>query len=295
MPGQSRFQIALPDIVAFFEAAPQKIYWPAEVAKILASQRADWRLAQHTNARDFIRSLLKSSPLKQVLLGPVNHPGLDPIVRYVWKAATPFELALSIKRDAYFCHGTAAFLHGLSDEVPRNLYLNAEQSPKPKSGGLSQDGIHRAFTSKQRQSTLVYSLPDEYQVQIISGKNTGRLDVASVDTEWGKNLAATRVERTLIDIAVRPAYGGGAHQVLESYRAAKGRASIATLLAVLKKLDYVYPYHQAIGFYLQRAGYDKKQYDRLKQLGLHYDFYLAHDMRDRAFDQEWRLFYPKGL
>jgi hypothetical protein len=82
---------------------------------------------------------------------------------------------------------------------------------------------------------------------------------------------------------------------LEAYKAAKESVSVATLIAVLKKLDYVYPYHQSIGFYLQRAGYERKQYDRLKKLGLNYDFYLAYDLPERAFDSEWRLFYPKGL
>jgi hypothetical protein len=71
--------------------------------------------------------------------------------------------------------------------------------------------------------------------------------------------------------------------------------SVNVLLAILKGLDYVYPYHQAIGFYMQRAGYEESRWGRLKQLDFKYDFYLAHDLRDKVYDSEWRLFYPKGF
>ena len=66
-------------------------------------------------------------------------------------------------------------------------------------------------------------------------------------------------------------------------------------MATLRKLNYTYPYHQAIGYYMQRAGYEADQFERMRALGLRFDFYLAHGLGETDYVQEWRLFIPKSF
>lgn len=68
------------------------------------------------------------------------------------------------------------------------------------------------------------------------------------------------------------------------------------LVSMLEKLNYIYPYHQAIGFYLDKAGYyEDSALKLLQKFGLKYDFYLAHQIDDVDYSKEWRLYFPKGL
>ena len=281
--------------MATLEAKTGGILSAAELTRIFAENRSGWRAAQNTTASEFISFLINETPLREVSLTPVNHPQSPTLSRYAWREEiSPYELALSIKPGSYLCHATAVFLHGLTDQVPRTIYVNHEQSPKPKYvGRLSQEGIDRAFASKQRQSQFLYRWA-RWQFLVISGKNTTRLGVASMPLD-DRKLEVTNLERTLIDITVRPAYGGGVYQVLEAYKSAKTRISVANLVAILRKLDYVYPYHQAIGFYMQRAGYDERLYLKLRNLGLNFKFYLAHGIEEKGFDPEWQLYFPKGF
>jgi hypothetical protein len=46
--GQTRIQIAGPEIYHFFEQLPARIFKPTEIAAILSHQRANWKLAKST-------------------------------------------------------------------------------------------------------------------------------------------------------------------------------------------------------------------------------------------------------
>ena len=293
MAGQSRLQIAKSDIIKAFGKAGKRVFWPSDISQILEQNRAFWRLARNATTSKFLEFLLSKTDLRLVYLEPVNHPNAPGISRYVWKSASALDIALSMKREAYLCQGTAMSLHGITEQISSRIYVNSEQSPKPRSGHLTQEGIKRAFAGRQRESQFVIKYYDS-EILLLWGKNTGQLGV--IDMEYsGAKLRVTGLERTLIDIAVRPSYAGGVFQVLDAYRAAKDRVSVGTLVATLKKLDYVYPYHQAIGFYMQLAGYAKSQYSRLKSIGLKYDFYLAYGLKEKKYDSEWRLFSPESL
>jgi hypothetical protein len=218
-------------------------------------------------------------------------------LRYLWQNPSALQVALSLKKGGYLSHGSAVFVHGLNDERPFTVYLNQEQSIKPslnKEGALSQEALTRAFANNQRESKLIYNF-SEYQICMLSGKHTGALEVREAIWNDGSELLVTSVERTLIDIAVRPNYSGGVERVLEAYKGAKERCSINVLLGTLKKLDYLYPYHQSIGFYMERAGWDEKIYSRLLKLGTHFDFYLTYGMRNPVLDSRWRMFHPEGF
>lgn len=215
-------------------------------------------------------------------------------IRYLINSPSPFSIALSLRSRSYLSHGSALFLNGLSDQVPENIFVNKEQSEKNWSNELTQEGIDRAFKNKGRQSNYIWSWK-EYRFTLLNGKNTGEYGVIDLKLETGEKVRTTNLERTLVDIVVRPTYSGGTKNLIEIYRRAIGWVSAKQIIKTLKKLNYSYPYHQSIGFLMERAGFEKNEYEQLKRLGMNFDFYLDYKIKNKQYDKNWRIYYPKGL
>lgn len=273
------------------DAVTGGVFTTGDLAGMLANCRQEWGAAPSVTNKAFVQFLVKRMGLRIVELKSERYRR---VVRYAREDYSPYQMALSLRPRSYLSHGTAVLLHGLNAQLPKTIYANQEQTTKPAGGRLSQAALDRAFSGRQRTSSYVYSL-EGWRVVLLSGKQTGDFGVEPLSGPAGEELPVTGIARTLVDIVVRPAYAGGILQVLEAYRGARGRVDAEALVQTLEKLDYVYPYHQAIGFLMERAGYDAQVCGRLKRLGASFDFYLIHGMKDPQYDATWRLHFPQGL
>ena len=125
------------------------------------------------------------------------------------------------------------------------------------------------------------------------GKNTGNLGVIERD-----GIRYTDIERTLIDIAVRPIHCGGISEVLRVYQTAKESGvdiSANKIRAYLKKLQYVYPYQQSIGYLLEVAGFSSPILALLREDISEFNFYLDYKLRDPVLDPTWKIFIPRDF
>lgn len=294
MARRRRIEVVAKQVADALEESSTRVYSAAALASVLRENRKHWQLPRSFGFSDFTHFLQERGRLRVVHLSAEIGESVE---RYVWGDASPYAIALSLRPAAYLSHGTAAFLHGLTGQFPKVIYVNKEQSPKPPPrGGLSQEAIDRAFKGRQRASNYIFHF-DIFRAVLLSGKHTGALGVEDLPTSQGEWLPVTGVARTLIDITVRPTYAGGIEEVLGCFRRARERdlLDVGMLVETLEKLDYVYPYHQALGFYMERAGFDSEQLAPLRALGLPYDFYLAYGLKGLVHDERWRLYHPRGL
>lgn len=298
-----------------FAAAGEVVYSRADLLQFTREHQEEWQLdgvervtierpgkkgtrkqsevlyASSTNVGDVLEMLLRETKLKHVVL-PFPYRAEQ---RYTWGEVPTLRILQSLDDDAYYSHFTAMHLHGLTEQIPKSIYLNIEQRATGGGGLLTQGGIDRAFKGKCRVSNNVTTFRN-LTICKLNGQNTGQLGVVPIAVEEGFSVRVTNLERTLIDATVRPVYSGGVSEVANAFRTAAARLSVNKLAAYLRKLNFTYPYHQAIGFYLEHTGALKpSQIDLLREFPIEYNFYLAYQMRDPVYNERWRLFVPQGL
>ncbi len=291
---RSRISIAEPLIVTFFEQQQQRAYTLAQLHTILSHQREAWQLAKSMSSAEIIRGLIQGTQLTE---RKVDFLAFSSTV-YSWGEANPFEVAMALRPNNFFSHASAMYFHKLAPQLNTNvIYINEEQGSKSISKGkLQQQRIDAAFARAPRVSKTRVDW-GQATLCFLNGKNTGMLGVGTgILSQEQIAVRVTNLERTLIDIAVRPAYAGGPQAVLEAYKRAADRVSLPTLARMLKKIGHTYPYHQAIGFYLERTGcYDEAALAVFRKLPRRYDFYLDYQMKNPSYSEGWRIYYPSGL
>lgn len=288
----TRFKISEKRIIKAFKETGRTAFSDKFISELFEHQRDDWRLPQKMNSEKFKEELIE-------VLGFSSHEikfpdGGKRIFSY--GDTSIYELALAINDKAYLSHYSAISVLNLTEQIPKNIYITVEQSKKlfdSQQPALNQKSIDLAFRKPQRTS-INQTVFNGYTLTLLKGKNTNNLGVNT----FNKTFKTTNIERTLIDAVVRPSYSGGISEVLKAYINAGStqKVSVNKMLMYLKKLNYIYPYHQAIGFYIEKSGvFNESQVNMIRELPRLLNFYLTYDMKEMEYSKDWNIYYPKGF
>lgn len=296
----TRLQIAKPDIVDAFSRG-QHVLRTAEIAHLLKENRHFWRLAQRTSLHDFISFMVDKTDLRQVRL---PFPQRE-VIGYAWGQVPLLETLMYLVERSYYSHYTALRIHGLTEQVPKTIYLNQEKPPSSALGNddevvFEQEAIDRAFKKPPRVTKNEIELPEE-QCRVVMLQSAYHQGLGVVDGAFNDGSAQslliryTDLERTMIDVVTRPFYAGGVAEVAKAFENAKSRLAVNKMSAMLKKMGFGYPYHQAMGYYLERSGYKASLVDIFRHQPMVRDFYLTHGLDKTNYCREWRLHIPEGF
>lgn len=234
----SSLYIAKPLIIKHFESSRQKIFTYTEIEVILKNRRKDWQLSKTLSIPKFIEFLLKETGLST---HSINLP-FRPLHFYSWgqpgkSIFSFFEIAMAIRPKGYLSHYSAAYYHKITANNKVNkIYVNEEQPLKTSPmSSLAQDRIDKAFANKVRVSNNKANF-EEITFVSLSSKYTNYAGVIKKRLPGlFKPFFVTNLERTLIDVTVRPAYSRGVIEVLRAYRLAAKNVKVDKVIQIAEE------------------------------------------------------------
>lgn len=280
----------------------------SSIIQILSKLKLENKIPERTSIGNFINYFVYILDLfDEVAI--FNEKEGSVIYRYVANYITisPYEIALSLLSKSFLSHYSALYAHDLTLNNPKDIYINKEQSKKR--GGntdtiIPQGRIDYAFSKPMRVTTNILNFTYDdifFRVHILNSKNTNNTGVIRKNiVGFSKPVQVTNLERTLLDVSVRPGYSGGVNEVLDAYYLAKEKINVEKIIKYLKKIDYSYPYYKSILFYLKSIGLN----DMAKTIFNKYylddprnnlKFYLDYRMIGKQLDTDFNIYYPKNL
>ena len=109
----------------------------------------------------------------------------EKVTRYIstYVKVSPYEIALSLLSNSFLSHYSALYVHDLTINNPKEIYINREQSKKPinkENAVLTQRKVDYAFSKEMRQTNDIYNFAYQgiyYKVHILNAKNTNKTGI----------------------------------------------------------------------------------------------------------------------
>jgi len=295
---------------SFFENSEKTVFSEASIEEIQDYLGVSVKMVSYSFPK-FLDFLISNSFLMKLSFDITSPPSRKQVYtsQYFHKKSEYdkfIEVFYTIYPKGYFTHYTAMRYYKLTDQLPKSIYINKEQqfiskeSVKYEKEHLVQSSIDTALQKKIKTRNATLSLFNHIGFKI-SGKNTQNIGTTSVYI-GGIKVKITSIERTLVDIMVHQEFSGGAGEVFNAYlktyklyNLGEINFSINKIIRILKKLNYIYPYYQSIGFLLEKVGFDTTKFKQ--EFKINHRFYLVREkqIEELQYIEDWNLYVPKNL
>ncbi len=285
---------AYPEILELLLGKRRKAFTISDLQDVFHSNKDQWRLSTRTTYNKFLSYLIEKKQLLSINELVQIEKGSEKLI-YTLENANKYDIITSIKKNGYLSYLTALVVHELTLQIPKTYYISEEiHDTYLTKNILNQENIDIAFSKEQRTTSKIYkdSVSKERYVFIEKKMNIKNIGIIY---ENSFNYPVSDIERTIIDCVVRPQYSGGIFSVLEAFRNAKNKLNLEKLDLYLDNLNYTYPYHQLVGFYLDKAGYNEPLLKPFLSKVTNFKFYMTYNLSNKILDQKWNIYYPEGI
>jgi predicted transcriptional regulator of viral defense system len=249
---------------------------------------------------NFIRALLNEEIIRSYKFKAKNGKSITLDSSVQIDDFSPYEMAVAMFPKGYFCNLSAVYYQSLTNQIPNTVYVCTESNAKKSRANdeLTNSKLRQAFLKPHRHTQFVFDFRgcDIAVIERMEGTDSGVVSSKDSSGFLPSSARIAGVERALIDAVMCPQYNGGVSSIPDYLKHARGKIDIGKLIRIYRELDFVYPYFQAIGFFLERTGMAEMAGALRAEFTPENKFYIDHSAKASwKYDDRWLIYYPEGI
>jgi len=209
--------------------------------------------------------------------------------RYSIKKIGIFNIVEAFEKNSFFSMSTSLNIQGLSDIKNNIIFYSKELSIKPGHDyidyDLTQEKIDNAYSKPYRKTKNIAKYKDKHLVYL-TPKNTNQVGVILYD-----GYKVSSVNRVLIEMIVNVQYFKSFNDVIEIFIPLKKQLDPKKINKILKKMNFIYPYLQLLGYALEEIGFNRNELIDFNKNKSEFVFYTNKNSKVYDYSEYWNIRY----
>ncbi len=198
-----------------------------------------------------------------------------------------YDFACSLENKSFFPMFTSLNIQGLSNYRNNFVFISRERKERNNftSRSLTQDAIDKAFTSNPRR-TKAHDVINGYNLVSLESNNTGGIGIINY-----KGHRISSINRAFVEIISNIHYFVSPGSVINEFKIIKNKLDIDEIFKIIEKFDFIYPYYQLAGYYLEEIGFLRDELFKFYSKKSDLIFYTVKNKEIYKLDEYWNIKY----
>ena len=254
-----------------------------DIANILDKLKEENLVSNSLSQNDFYLKLLYDGLISHT----ITIRDVEKIRYTLNKEFNIYDFVYSLERNGFFSMFTSLNIQGFTNFRENFIFISKERMQRVNfsSKNITQEAIDKAFSNKPRK-TKAYNTIYNYNIVMLESNNTQGVGIINYN-----GYKVSSINRAFVEIISNIQYSKTPYDVIGEFRQLNDKLDINEIFKIIEKFDFIYPYYQLAGYYLEKIGFLKEELSRFFNNKTNLIFYTMKNKTNYDLDEYWGIKY----
>ena len=254
-----------------------------DIANILDKLKEENLVSYSLSQNDFYLKLLDDG----LVAHTITIRDIEKIRYTLNKEFNIYDFVYSLEKNAFFSMFTSLNIQGFTNFRDNFIFISKERMQRVNfsSKNITQEAIDKAFANKPRR-TKAHNTIYDYNIVMLESNNTQAVGIINHN-----GYKVSSINRAFVEIISNIQYSKTPDDVISEFRTLKDKLNTNEIFNIIEKFDFIYPYYQLTGYYLEKIGFSKEELSKFFNKKTNLIFYTMKNKEDYSLDKYWGIKY----